>query len=157
MPASLCAPQHVPSGAVLRSALGSVLFRQRCTVCFEWHVGAKLHHSNLTCFADVEAASDILVNAYLQHPQYFYATEVLGPACLQVTEGQDFLGSLTGMHSSRRCLWHIDRNDPLTSVTDIVGSAEFAAQLDALYNAHNLDSVHLFMRCTCDTIRAAVS
>lgn len=123
---------------------------------FEWHVGASCNRSNLACFADVEEGSDILVDAYLQNPQFFYATEVLGPACLQVTEGQDFLGSLTGMHSSLRCLWHINRKEPLTSVTDKVGSAEFEAQLDALYNAHNLDSAHLFIHCTCD-FRAVVS
>lgn len=55
-------------------------------------------------FADVEAVSDILVDAYLQNPQFFYATEVLGTACLQLAEGLDFLGSLTGMHSSWHCL-----------------------------------------------------
>lgn len=59
---------------------------------------------HLTCFAEVEAASDILVNACLRHPQYFYATEVLGPACLLAIEGLGFLGSLTGMHSRRHCL-----------------------------------------------------
>lgn len=57
---------------------------------------SKLHRSKLTCFAEVEAVSDILVDAYLQHPQYFSCTEVLGPACLQAAESLDFLGSLTG-------------------------------------------------------------
>lgn len=46
----------------------------------------------------MEALGNALVDVYLQHPQSFYAAEVLGPACMKMSKFQGSAGSITGKH-----------------------------------------------------------
>lgn len=49
--------------------------------------------------ADLEKLGDALVNLCLEHPQYFYAAEVLGPACMELSKCEGSDGCLAGEHA----------------------------------------------------------
>ena len=69
------------------------------SACTTIHDGSDCSQLAPRCSAGLEKASCALVDECLANPQYFYVTEVLGPACVKMAEAQANPATLAGERS----------------------------------------------------------
>ena len=95
----LCLSSILNTLSTIRCLMATLVMVNACgqalSLLIPFLLDTVLSRSAWCCLTGLEKASCALVEMCLANPQYFYVTEVLGPACIAIAEAKDNALALT--------------------------------------------------------------